>query len=111
MKPMEYRQVLWQLMTDSVEHHVIMADLIQQVEQINAGVMMMLTQRQNFGMIFMDARQELMTIVSVMPPDTGDLIQPEAKIVTQQLILLVNRMMVQVDLKMNAGDYLTMILL
>lgn len=89
----------------SVEHHVITMENKPQEELINVGQPQMLTLKPIFGQQAQDVRQQLMITVSVMHSEVGQLILMEfLVIVTQLLMLLENKEMQLMEMRMNVGE-------
>lgn len=97
---------LMPLMTDNVEHHVIALLNILQMEQINVGQLQMLTLKLSFGQQVLDvSQQQEMIIVSVMHLKVGKLIQMEFLLIVIQLpILLENKEIQEMEMRMNVGE-------
>lgn len=96
---------LMPLMTDNVEHHVIALLNILQMEQINVGQLQMLTLKLSFGQQVLDVSQQPMIIVSVMHLKVGKLIQMEFLLIVIQLpILLENKEIQEMEMRMNVGE-------
>lgn len=93
-------------MTDNVEHHVIALLNILQMEQINVGQLQMLTLKLSFGQQVLDvSQQQQMIIVSVMHLKVGKLIQMEFLLIVIQLpILLENKEIQEMEMRMNVGE-------